>query len=251
MRPVCQPEPRFSPSAAERRARLTSVRATTPAQVAVPVPVESRAQAAAGGLDAEVFPRLLADRVVFLGREVDDALANQICAQLLLLAAQDDRRDISLYVNSPGGSTDAGMAIYDTMQFIGNDVATYALGLAASMAQLIVCAGAPGKRYALPHARIMMHQPHGGLGGTASDIAIQAEQAVYIKRIMNERNAFHSGKPVEEIARDSERDRWFTAEEAREYGLIDTVVSRVTSSVGSGAGNGSAGPKAAAGERIG
>jgi ATP-dependent Clp protease protease subunit len=174
-----------------------------------------------------VFPRLLRDRVVFLGSEVDDALANQICAQLLLLAAEDDRRDISLYVNSPGGSVDAGMAIYDTMQFIRNDIATYALGLAASMAQLILCAGATGKRYALPHARILMHQPHGGIGGTASDIAIQAEQSIYVKRVMRERTAFHTGQAVEQIERDSDRDRWFTADEAREYGFVDHVVSRV------------------------
>jgi ATP-dependent Clp protease, protease subunit len=187
----------------------------------------SAATPAAVGLEAEVFPRLLRDRIVFLGREVDDALANEVCAQLILLAAQDGDRDISLYVNSPGGSVDAGMAIYDTMQYVGNDVATYALGLAASMGQFIVSAGAAGKRYALPHARIMMHQPHGGLGGTASDIAIQAEQARYVKRIMQERTAFHSGRDVEEIARDSDRDRWFTAEEARAYGLVDHVVSRV------------------------
>ena len=137
-------------------------------------------------------------------------MANAICAQLLLLAAEDPNRDIFLYINSPGGSISAGMAIYDTMQLVENDVATVGLGLAASMGQYLLCAGAPGKRYATPHARIMMHQPSGGIGGTAADIAIQAEQMLYVKKLMAERIAFHTGQTVEQIEADSDRDRWFS-----------------------------------------
>jgi ATP-dependent Clp protease protease subunit len=177
-------------------------------------------------LNDSVYERLLRERIVFLGSQVDDPIANQICAQLLLLSAEDDERDIFLYINSPGGSVSAGMAIYDTMQFITNDVATVAVGLAASMGQFLLCAGAQNKRYATPHARIMMHQPSGGIGGTASDIAIQAEQMLYTKRTMQERIAFHTGQPVEQIERDSDRDRWFTAEEAKDYGFVDHVVAR-------------------------
>jgi ATP-dependent Clp protease, protease subunit len=191
-----------------------------------PSELRSAGPADQAGLDNQVFQRLLDDRIVFLGSAIDDAVANRVCAQLLLLAAADRRHDISLYVNSPGGSVDAGMAIYDTMQFVENDVATYALGLAASMGQFLVCAGAAGKRFALPHARIMMHQPHGGLGGTASDVAIQAEQALYMKRTMAERIAFHTGRPVADVEADADRDRWFTAAEAKEYGIVDAVVSR-------------------------
>ncbi|ABW09484.1 Endopeptidase Clp [Parafrankia sp. EAN1pec] len=163
----------------------------------------------------------------FVGAAVDDALANRVCAQLLLLAQASRRQDISLYINSPGGSVDAGMAIYDTMQFIENDVATYALGLAASMGQFLLTAGTAGKRFALPNSRIMMHQPHGGVGGTASDIAIQAEQALHTRRRMQELIAEHSGHSVAEIAADSDRDRWFTAAAAKEYGLVDAVVEHV------------------------
>ncbi len=177
-------------------------------------------------LDDQVFNRLLRERIIFLGSVVEDAMANTICAQLLLLAAEDPGRDIALYINSPGGSVSAGMAIYDTMQYVENDVATYAMGLAASMGQFLLCAGAPGKRYALPHARIMMHQPSGGIGGTASDIAIQAEQMLYTKRTMQERIAFHTEQSVEQVERDSDRDRWFTADEAKDYGFVDKVVSR-------------------------
>jgi ATP-dependent Clp protease protease subunit len=158
---------------------------------------------------------------------VDDAIANQICAQLLLLAAEDPRTDIGLYINSPGGSVTAGMAIYDTMQFIENDVATTALGLAASMGQFLLSAGTPGKRYALPHARVLMHQPSAGIGGTASDIAIQAEQYKLTKREMAELIAQQTGQSVEQIEKDSDRDRWFTARQALEYGFIDQVVARV------------------------
>ena len=174
--------------------------------------------------DEQVFNRLLKERIIFLGSVVEDQIANVICAQLLLLAAEDPTRDIFLYINSPGGSVSAGMAIYDTMQYAENDVATVALGLAASMGQFLLCAGAPGKRYSLPHARIMMHQPSGGIGGTASDIAIQAEQMLYTKHKMAERIAFHTGQSIEQIEKDSDRDRWFTADEAKEYGFVDHVV---------------------------
>ena len=192
-----------------------------------PLSVPSMRAAGAGlSLNDSVYERLLRERIVFLGSQVDDPIANQICAQLLLLSAEDPERDIFLYVNSPGGSVSAGMAIYDTMQFVTNDVATVAVGLAASMGQFLLCAGARGKRYATPHARIMMHQPSGGIGGTASDIAIQAEQMLYTKRMMQERIAFHTGQTIEAIERDSDRDRWFTADEARDYGFVDQVVAR-------------------------
>jgi ATP-dependent Clp protease protease subunit len=177
-------------------------------------------------LNDSVYERLLRERIVFLGSQVDDPIANQICAQLLLLSAEDAERDIFLYINSPGGSISAGMAIYDTMEFIANDVATVGIGLAASMGQFLLCAGQKGKRYATPHARIMMHQPSGGLGGTASDIAIQAEQMLYTKKTMQEQIAFHTGQTVEQIEKDSDRDRWFTADAAKEYGFVDHVVSR-------------------------
>jgi ATP-dependent Clp protease protease subunit len=180
------------------------------------------------GLDraADVYQRLLRERIIFLGSQVDDPSANLICAQLLLLAAEDAGRDISLYINSPGGSVTAGLAIYDTMQFVPCDVSTVCMGLAASMGQFLLCAGAPGKRFALPHARILMHQPSGQAQGQAADIAIQAEQIVYLKQMMAERIAFHTGQPVERIEADSDRDRWFTAEEAKDYGFIDGVIER-------------------------
>ena len=179
---------------------------------------------ASGRLD--IYNRLLQDRIVFLGTDVNDDIANYITAQLLYLEAQDPEKDIWLYINSPGGSVTAGMAIYDTMQFVNPDVGTICVGLGASMGQFLLCAGAPGKRYALPHARIMMHQPLGGVRGQASDIAIQAEQMVYTKRILQELIAEHTGRDVDEIETDSDRDRWFTAVEAKEYGLIDHVVLR-------------------------
>jgi ATP-dependent Clp protease protease subunit len=175
-----------------------------------------------------LFQRLLRERIIFLGQQVDDDIANRICAELLLLSAEDGKRDIFLYINSPGGSVTAGMAIYDIMQYVPNDVATVGMGLAASMGQFLLCAGAKGKRYALPHARIMMHQPSGGIGGTASDIKIQAEQMLFVKKTLAERIAFHVGQPLEQIERDSDRDRWFTAEAAKEYGLVDHVVLSAT-----------------------
>jgi ATP-dependent Clp protease protease subunit len=174
----------------------------------------------------DVFKQLLRERIVFLGTQVDQNSANLICAELLLLEAEDTERDIFLYINSPGGSVTDGLAIYDTMQYVRCDVSTICLGLAASMGQFLLCAGTPGKRYALPHSRILMHQPSGQMQGQAADIAIQAEQIIYLKRMMAERISFHTGQPIERIEADSDRDRWFTAEEAKEYGFIDQVIDR-------------------------
>ena len=194
----------------------------------------ARGARSGGQLDDEVYHRLLQERIIFLGSVVEDSMANAIAAQLLLLAAEDSEKDIYLYVNSPGGSISAGMAIYDTMQYIKNDVATGAMGLAASMGQFLLCAGAPGKRYALPHARIMMHQPSGGIGGTASDIKIQAEQMAATKKSMAELIAFHTGQTIDTIQEDSDRDRWFTADQAKEYGFVDHVVRSARQVSGSG-----------------
>jgi ATP-dependent Clp protease, protease subunit len=180
---------------------------------------------------ADVYQRLLRERIIFLGTQVDQNSANQICAQLLLLEAEEPEKDISLYINTPGGSVTDGLAIYDTMQYVECDVATICLGLAASMGQFLLCAGAPGKRFALPHARILMHQPSGQMQGQAADIAIQAEQIVYLKRMMAERIAFHTGQTVERIEADSDRDRWFTAEEALDYGFIDKVIDRSAANI--------------------
>jgi ATP-dependent Clp protease protease subunit len=177
-------------------------------------------------LSDSVYERLLRERIIFLGTQVDDDIANKLCAQILLLSAEDPTRDISLYINSPGGSVTAGMAIYDTMQFADCDVATYGMGLAASMGQFLLTAGAKGKRYALPHARIMMHQPSAGIGGSAADIAIMAEQFAHTKRELNELQAMHTGKSIEQVTADADRDRWFTAKEALEYGFVDHVISR-------------------------
>jgi ATP-dependent Clp protease protease subunit len=174
----------------------------------------------------DMFRLLLKERIVFLGSEVNDEVANYLTAQMLYLEGEDPEKDIWLYINSPGGSVTAGMAIYDTMQFIQPDVATICMGLAASMGQFLLCSGAPGKRFSLPHARIMMHQPSGGLQGQASDIAIQAEQIIFIKRLMAEKIAEHTGQTVEQVEADSERDRWFTADQAKEYGIIDHVRTR-------------------------
>ena len=185
-------------------------------------------QAPGLGMTDNVYSSLLANRIIFLGSEVRDENANAICAQMLLLNAEDPNSDIYLYINSPGGSVDSGMAIFDTMQWISNDVATVAMGLAASMGQFLLSAGTPGKRYALPHSRIMMHQPSGGLGGTASDIRIQAEQSLHIKKPMAQLIAQHTGQSVEQIEADSDRDRWFTAEQALEYGFIDHVYERAS-----------------------
>src|SRR3954462_14269072 len=159
-----------------------------------------------GDVGDPLYQRLLRERIVFLGQQVDDDISNRICSELLLLAAEDSRRDIYLYINSPGGSVTAGMAIYDMMQYVPNDIATVGMGLAASMGQFLLCAGTTGKRYALPHARIMMHQPSGGIGGTASDIKILAEQMLYVKRTLAERISFHTGQPIEQVQTDSDRD---------------------------------------------
>ncbi|HET9256274.1 MAG TPA: ATP-dependent Clp protease proteolytic subunit [Pseudonocardiaceae bacterium] len=177
-------------------------------------------------LTDSVYERLLRERIIVLGSQVDDNIANQIWAQLLLLEAEDPKQDIRLYINSPGGSVTAGMAIYDTMQSIQPDVATYAVGLAASMGQFLLSAGTQGKRYALPHARILMHQPSAGVSGTAADIEIQADMLIKHKRELAELISEQTGQPVDRIIADSDRDRWFTAEEARDYGFVDQVLTR-------------------------
>ncbi|GAB2972170.1 ATP-dependent Clp protease proteolytic subunit [Saccharothrix stipae] len=186
-------------------------------------------RAASGmNLNDSVYERLLRERIIVLGTQVEENIANQIVAQLLLLAAEDPEKDITFYINSPGGSVTAGMAIFDTMELIQPDVATYAMGLAASMGQFLLSAGTPGKRHALPHARILMHQPSAGVGGTAADIAIQADMLTRTKHEMAELIAQHTGQSVERIVADSDRDRWFTAQEALEYGFVDKVITRAS-----------------------
>ena len=180
-----------------------------------------------GTLDDQLAARLLHERIIVLGAEVDDPVANRLCAQLLLLSAEDPRSDISLYINSPGGSVSAGLAIYDTMRLIPNEVSTLAMGLAASMGQFLLSAGTPGKRFSLPHAQILMHQGSAGFGGTAADVEIYAEQLERVGSTLVRLIAEHTGQPVETVERDSRRDRWFGAEEARAYGLIDHVLDRV------------------------
>lgn len=178
--------------------------------------------------------RLLRERIIFLGQQVDDEIANRLVGELLLLSAEDRQRDITLYINSPGGSVTAGMAIYDVMQYIPNDVRTVGMGMAASMGQMLLCAGAAGKRYALPHTRIMMHQPSGGIGGTASDIRILADQLLYVKRMFFERTALHTGQTKEQLEKDADRDRWFTAQEGKDYGFIDEVLEGTVDVVSGG-----------------
>ena len=202
--------------------------------MSVPREIVSADKPLGGGLDDHIYNRLLKERIIFLGSEVRDENANAICAQMLLLAAEDPDADIWLYINSPGGSVTAGMAIFDTMQWVPCDVATVAMGMAASMGQFLLSAGTPGKRYATPHARVMMHQPSGGIGGTASDIKIQAEQMLHIKKQMARLIAEHTGQSIEQIEKDSDRDRWFTAEEAKAYGFVDHVITQAQR-VGSGA----------------
>src|ERR1700729_2823759 len=175
----------------------------------------------AGPLDDQLTARLLQQRIIVLGTEVDDRIANRLCAVLLLLSAEDPRRDISLYINSPGGSVTAGLAIYDTMQLIPNDVSTLAMGLAASMGQFLLCAGTPGKRYSLPHAQVLMHQGSAGFGGTAADVEIYSRQLERTGATMTGLIARHTGQPAERVRADSERDRWFSAEEALDYGIVD------------------------------
>jgi len=193
----------------------------------------ARAEGPGLGLNDSIYNRLLKERIIWLGSEVRDENANAICAQMMLLAAEDPEKDIWLYINSPGGSITAGMAIYDTMQYIQPDVATIAMGMAASMGQFLLSSGTKGKRYATPHARVMMHQPSGGIGGTATDIKIQAEQMLYVKNQMAELIAEHTGQTKEQIEKDSDRDRWFSAEEAKEYGFVDEAFSSAAQAGGS------------------
>ncbi len=199
---------------------MTDVRSRTDLEAAGPLATVSEA-----GIH-EIYQALLRQRIIVLGSEVTDEVANHVSAQLLFLEADDDEKDIMLYLNSPGGSVTAGMAIYDTMQFIKPDVGTVCIGLGASMGQFLLCAGAPGKRYALRHAKIMMHQPSGGVQGQASDIAIQAEQMSRMKKMLIERIAQHTGRTVAQVQADSDRDRWFSALDAKEYGIVDHVIAR-------------------------
>ncbi|KQU00410.1 MULTISPECIES: ATP-dependent Clp protease proteolytic subunit [Sanguibacter] len=203
------------------------------------MPVAARGDVAGLGLNDSIYNRLLKERIIWLGSEVRDDNANAICAQMMLLAAEDPEKDIFLYINSPGGSITAGMAIYDTMQFIQPDVATVAMGMAASMGQFLLSSGTKGKRYATPHARVMMHQPSGGIGGTATDVRINAELILHMKRVLAELIAEQTGKSTEQIHTDSDRDRWFTAPEALEYGFIDHVVTHAGSVAGGGGTTGS------------
>lgn len=180
-----------------------------------------------GSLDDQLIARLLYQRIIVLGTEVDDRVANRLCAQLLLLSAEDPRSDISLYINSPGGSVSAGLAIYDTMRLIPNDVSTLAMGLAGSMAQFLLCAGTAGKRFSLPHAQVLMHQGSAGFGGTAADVEIYAAQLERTSAVMTRLIAEHTGQPPERVEQDSRRDRWFSAAEALDYGMIDHILERV------------------------
>ncbi|WP_026373793.1 ATP-dependent Clp protease proteolytic subunit [Agrococcus lahaulensis] len=185
-------------------------------------------------LAPSVFDRLLRDRIIWLGQEVRDENANEICAKILLLAAEDPNKDIYLYINSPGGSITAGMAIYDTMQFVPNDIVTVGIGMAASMGQLLLTAGTAGKRYITPNARVLLHQPHGGFGGTSSDIQTQAQLILDMKRRLAEITAERTGKTVEQINADGDRDRWFTAQEALEYGFVDHLRASASDVTGGG-----------------
>ncbi|WP_034087968.1 ClpP family protease [Streptacidiphilus albus] len=182
-----------------------------------------------GRFDDHLAAQLLAQRIVLLGTQVDEVSANRVCAQLLLLSAEDPRTDISLYINSPGGSVTAGLAIFDTMRLVPNDVSTLVMGVAASMGQFLLTVGASGKRFAMPNARVMMHQPSAGIGGTAADIEIQAENLQFTKQAIEKITAEHTGQSEETIRRDGDRDRWFTAEQAREYGMVDQVVESLAS----------------------
>nr|WP_296073572.1 ATP-dependent Clp protease proteolytic subunit [uncultured Actinoplanes sp.] len=188
---------------------------------------EQNMELATGSIDDQLATRLLQQRIIVLGTEVDDRIANRLCGQLLLLSAEDPRSVISLYINSPGGSVSAGLAIYDTMRLIPNDVSTLALGLAGSMGQFLLTAGAPGKRFALPNAQILMHQGSAGFGGTAADVEIYADQLERIGARLLRLTAEHTGQSIETVERDSRRDRWFTAEEAQAYGLIDHILEKV------------------------
>ncbi|MFF1708869.1 ATP-dependent Clp protease proteolytic subunit [Streptomyces sp. NPDC058268] len=194
----------------------------------VNAPRASEGETPSTRFDDHLAAQLLTQRIVFLGTQVDEVSANRVCAQLLLLSAEDPRTDISLYINSPGGSVTAGLAIYDTLRLIPNDVSTLAMGFAASMGQFLLTVGTAGKRYALPNARIMMHQPSAGIGGTTADIAIQAENLEFTKRSVERITAEHTGQSEDVISRDGDRDRWFTAEQAKEYGMVDRVLDSLT-----------------------
>ena len=180
------------------------------------------------------FERLLKDRIVWLGSEVRDDMANEICAKILLLAAEDSTKDIFLYINSPGGSITAGMAIYDTMQYVPNDIVTVGIGMCASMGQFLLSSGTKGKRYATPNTRVLLHQPSGGFGGTADDIQTQAELILSMKKQLASITAEQTGKTVEQVMKDGDRDRWFTAAEALEYGFIDHIQKHAEGSTGVG-----------------
>jgi ATP-dependent Clp protease, protease subunit len=196
-------------------------------QVLVPMVVE---QTGRGERAYDIFSRLLKDRIIFIGTPIDDEISNLIIAQMLFLQSEDAEKDISLYINSPGGSVTAGMAIYDTMQFLKCDVAAYCVGQASSMGAVLLAAGAKGKRFALPNARIMIHQPWGGVQGQAADISIQAKEILRVRDRLNEILAHHTGKPLDVVVKDSDRDFFMSAEEAREYGVVDAVLlSRKTS----------------------
>jgi len=187
----------------------------------VPIVVEKTGR---GERSYDIYSRLLKDRIVFIGEPIDDHIASLVMAQMLFLQLENKEQDISLYINSPGGVISAGLAIYDTMQYLTNDVATYCIGQAASMAAVLLAAGAKGKRYCLPHARVMIHQPSGGVQGTAADINIQAEEILRMKELLNGILARHSGKPEDQVAKDSDRDKFMSADEAKAYGLVDEVL---------------------------
>jgi len=186
------------------------------------------------GLSDQVYNRLLRNRIIFLGTQVDDDIANSLCAQLLLLTAEDSEKDIYFYINSPGGSVSAGLAIYDTMMYIPNDIVTVGMGMAASMGQFLLTAGTPGKRFALPNTEILLHQGSAGIGGSAADIRIQAERLLRSKKRMAELTATHTGQPLDKIELDSDRDTWFSATEAKEYGLIDDIMTHANDVPGAG-----------------
>ena len=194
----------------------------------------ARAEGAGFGLNDSIYNRLLKERIIWLGSEVRDENANAISAQMMLLAAEDPDKDIWLYINSPGGSITAGMAIYDTMQFIKPDVATVAMGMAASMGQFLLSSGTKGKRYITPHARVLMHQPSGGVGGTATDVRIGAQLIMHMKKVLAELTSEQTGQPIEKIIKDNDRDNWFTATEALEYGFVDHVVESAALAGGGG-----------------
>lgn len=194
----------------------------------------ARTEGAGFGLNDSIYNRLLKERIIWLGSEVRDENANAISAQMMLLAAEDPDKDIWLYINSPGGSITAGMAIYDTMQFIKPDVATVAMGMAASMGQFLLSSGTKGKRFITPHARVLMHQPSGGVGGTATDVRIGAQLIMHMKKVLAELTSEQTGQSIEKIIKDNDRDNWFTASEALEYGFVDHVVETAALAGGGG-----------------